>query len=120
MKFMDDYQVTAQYSETSSISDSSSYACEETRTPSNVVNERPIELIVLPRGNNDSGVTIPAKTVLDSTTGDDWKVSHMGLMQKLKDQVDKEVHIPIVKKPTIVKKKSITPPQVTDAVRVSH
>ena len=32
MKSIGDYQVTVQYSETSSDSESSSYACEETRT----------------------------------------------------------------------------------------
>ena len=44
-------------------------------------------------------------------------------MQNLEDQFKKEVHIPIMKQPTTVKKKSIaTPPQVVSAVRekVSH
>ena len=121
MKFRDKYQVTAQYSETSSDSDSSSYACEETRTPSNMGNEQPMEVIVLPRGDDDSGATIPAETVLDSTTADDWKVSLTGSMQKLEDQFDKEVHTPIVKQPTTVKKKSTaTPPQVIATVKVIH
>ena len=115
---MDDYQVTAQYSETSSGSDSSSYACEETRSPSNMGTETPMEVIALPRVDDDSGATIPAETVLDSTTADDQKVAHTGLMQKLEDWFDKEVHIPIMKQPTTVKKKSIAmPPQVTAAVQ---
>ena len=42
-KFMNDRQGTAQYSETSSDSDSSSYALEETRTPSNMGNEKLME-----------------------------------------------------------------------------
>ena len=41
-------------------------------------NEKLMELLVLPRGNNDSGATIPAETVLDSTMADDWKVAHTG------------------------------------------
>ena len=60
MKSTGDYQVTAQYSETSSDSHSSSYACKETRAPSNIGNEKPMELLVLPKGNDDSGATIPA------------------------------------------------------------
>ena len=114
-------QVTAQYSETRSGSDSSSYACEETRTPSNMGNEKPMELLVLPRGDEDSGVTIPAETVPDSTLAGDWKVTHTGSVEKLEDQFDKEVHIPMMKQPTTMKKKSIaTPPQVTAMAHVSH
>ena len=110
--------MTAQYHETSSDSDSSSYALEETRTPSNMGNEKLMEVTVLPGGDKDSGAPIPAETVLDSTTSDDWKVAHTGLMQKLEDQFDKEVHIPIMKQPTTMKKKSIaTPPQAASAVR---
>ena len=56
--------------------------------------------------------------MLDSTTADDWKAAHTGSMQKLEDWFDKEVHIPIMKQPTTVKKKSIaTPHQVASAVR---
>ena len=73
MKFTDDYQVTAQYSETSSDGDSSSYGLEETRTLSNMGNEKPMKIIVLPGGDEASGATIPGETVLDSTTADDWK-----------------------------------------------
>ena len=73
---------------------------------------------MLPRADNDSGATIPSETVLDSTTADDWKVAHTGPIQELEDQFDKEVHIPIMKQPITVKKKSIaTPSQVTAAVR---
>ena len=97
------------------------YACEETRTPSNMGNENLMELLILPRGNNDSGASIPVETVLDSTTAEDWKVTHTGLMQKLEDWFDKEVHIAMMKQPTTVKKKSIAaPPQVTATVQVIH
>ena len=96
--------MTAQYSETSSDSDSTSCAREETRTPSNMGDEKLMEVIVLPRGNDDSGATIPAETVLGSTTADDWKVAHTGLNWKLEDWFGKKVHIPIVKQPTTVKK----------------
>ena len=42
-------------------------------------------------------------------------------MQKLEDWFNKEVHIPIMKQPTTVKKKSIaTPPQVTATVKAIH
>ena len=41
LKSTSDYQVTVQYSETSTDSDSSSYACEETRLPPNMGNEKP-------------------------------------------------------------------------------
>ena len=88
MKFTDDYQVIAQYSETSTEGDSSSYDNEETRTPSHMGNDRPTEEIVVPGGDDDSGATIPAETVLDSTTADEWKVAHTTLMQKLEDQFD--------------------------------
>ena len=116
-----DYQVTAQYSETSSGSDSSSYACEETRIPSNMGNEKPMELLVLPKGDKDSGATIPVETVLDATMADDWKVAHTSSAQKLEDQFDKEVHIPMMKQPTTMKKKCIaTQPQVTPTAKVSH
>ena len=39
LKSTRDYQVTAKYSEASTDSDSSSYACEETRLPPNMGNE---------------------------------------------------------------------------------
>ena len=55
---------------------------------------KPMELIVLPSSNEDSGATIPAETVLDSTMADDWKVTHTGSAQQLEDWFDKEVHIP--------------------------
>ena len=46
------------------------------------------------------------------------EAAHTSLMQKLEDQFDKEVHIPIMKQPTTVKEKSIaTPHQVASAVR---
>ena len=57
LKSTSDYQVTAQYSETSTDSDSSSYACEETRLPPNIGNEKPMELIELPSSDADSGAT---------------------------------------------------------------
>ena len=42
-------------------------------------------------------------------------------MQKLEGWFDKEVHIPMMKQPTTVKKKSIaTPAQVTATVQVIH
>ena len=77
-----------------------------------------MEVIVIPRGNEDSGATIPAETVLDSTAADAWKVAHIGLMQKLEDHFNREVHILIMKQPTTVQKKSITTPhQAESAVR---
>ena len=87
----------AQRSETSSEGDSSSYGNEETRTPSNMGNDKLMEVIVLPGGDKDSGATIPAETVLDSTTGDDWKVPHAGLMQKTEDCFNEEAHTLIMK-----------------------
>ena len=80
-----------------------------------------MELLVLPRGNDDSGATIPAETVLDSTTADDWKVTHTGLLKKLEDWFDKDVHIPMMMQPTTVKKKNIAAqPLVTATVQVIH
>ena len=52
---------------------------------------------------------------------DDWKVMHTSSAQKLEDQYDKEVHIPMMKQPTTMKKKSIAiPPQVTASAKASH
>ena len=117
MKFMDHKQDIAQYSETSTEGDSSSHG-NDARTPSNMGNDKPMEEIVEPGGDKDSEATIPAETVLDSNTAYDWKVAHTGLMQKLKDQFNKEVHIPIMKQPTNVKEKSIAMPhQASSAVR---
>ena len=85
-----DYQVTTQYSDTSTDSDSSSYACEETRLPPNMGTENPMELIELPNSDADSGATTPTVAALSST-------------QKLEDQFDKEVYIPMMKQPTSIK-----------------
>ena len=109
-KFMDDKQDTPLYSETSTEGDSSSYGNKDTRTPSNMGNDKLIEEIVGPGGDKDSGATIPAETVLDSNTAYDWKVAHTGSMQKLEDWLNKEVHTPITKKPTNVKENSIATP----------
>ena len=49
------------------------------------------------RSDEDSVATIPAETVLDSNTVYDWKIEHTGLMEKLEDRFNKEVHIPIMK-----------------------
>ena len=49
-------------------------------------NDKLMEEIVVPGGDKNSGATIPAEMVLDSTTADDWKVAHTGLMQKLEDR----------------------------------
>ena len=73
LKFTDDYQVITQYSERSPGGDHSSYVNEETRTPSNMGNDKPIKEIVVPGGDNHSGATIPAWTGLDSTTAEEWK-----------------------------------------------
>ena len=110
MKFTDDKQDIDQYSETSTEGDSSSYGNEDTRTPSSMGNDKLMEEIVVPGGDEDSVATIPAETVLDSNTAYDWKVAHSGLMQKLEDWFNKEVHIPIAKQPTNVKEKSIATP----------
>ena len=110
MKLTDDNQDIAQYSETSTEGDSSSYGNEGTRTPFNMGTDKLMEEIVVPGGDEDSGATIPAETVLDSNTADDWKVVHTGLMQKLEDWFNKKVHIPIMKQPTNVKEKSIAMP----------
>ena len=77
-----------------------------------------MEEIVVAGSDKDSGATITAETLLDSNTVDDWKVAHSGLMQKIKDRFNKEVHIPIAKLPTTVKEKSMaTPHQAASAVR---
>ena len=56
--------------------------------------------------------------MLEANTADDWKVEYTGSMEKLEDQFNKEVHIPIMKQPTTVKEKSIsTPHQAASAVR---
>ena len=62
MKFTDDLQVIAQYSETSSEGDSSSNGNEETRIPSNMGNDKLMEVIALPGCDEDSGATIPAES----------------------------------------------------------
>ena len=56
--------------------------------------------------------------MLEANTADDWKVEHIGSMEQLEDQFNKEVHIPIAKQPSPMKEKSIaTPHQVASAVR---
>ena len=82
LKSSRDYQVTAQCSETSTDSDSSSYSCEETILPPNMGNKKLMELIELPSSDADSGATTPAVPALSSA-------------QKLAD--DQEVHIPMTK-----------------------
>ena len=108
-KFTDDNQDIAQYSETSDEGDSSSYCTEDTRTPSNMGTNKQMEDIVVAESDKDSGGTIPAETVLDSNTADDWKVEHTGSMEKLEDQFNKEVHIPFAKQLTTVKEKRALP-----------
>ena len=62
--------------------------------------------IMVAGSEEESGATIPSETVLDSNTVYDWKIQHTGLMKKLEDRINKEVHIPIAKQPITVKKKS--------------
>ena len=106
-KFTDGNQHTAQYSETSNEGDSSSYGNEDTITPSNMGTDKQMEDIVVGGSEEDSGATIPAERVMDSNTAYDWKVEHTGLMEKLEDWFNKEVHILITNQPTTVKEKSI-------------
>ena len=107
LKSTRDYQVTAQYSETSTDSDSSIYACEETILPPNLGNEKPMELIELPCSDADSGATTPAVAALCSA-------------QKLAGWFDKEVHNPMMKQPTTIKKKNTgTPPHITTTAKAS-
>ena len=68
--------------------------------------DKQMEEIVVAGSAEDSGAIILAETVLDSNTIYDWKIQHTGLMKKLEDRFNKEVHIPIAKQPTTVKEKS--------------
>ena len=104
-----DHQVNTQYSDISTDSDSSSYACEETRLPPIMGTEKPMELIELPNSDAASVDTTPAMIAPSST-------------QKLEDQFDKEVYIPMMKQPTSMKKKkSITaPPHITTTAQASQ
>ena len=101
-----DNQHIPQSAETSGDGDSLSFGLEVTRTPSNMRTNKQMEAIMVAGSEEDSGATIPAETVLDSSTVYDWKLEHTGLMKKLEDKFNKEVHIPITKQPTTVKEKS--------------
>ena len=82
--------MTAQYSETSTDSDSSSYACEETRLPPNMGNEKPTEVIELPSSDADSGATTPAVAALSSTQKlEDWfDKTHAKASQPVEQNID--------------------------------
>ena len=101
-----DNQHIPQSAETSGDGDSLSFGLEVTRTPSNMRTDKQMEAIMVAGSEEDSGATIPAETVLDSSTVYNWKLEHTGLMKKLEDKFNKEVHIPITKQPTTVKEKS--------------
>ena len=61
---------------------------------------------------------IPAETVLDCNTEYDWKIHHTGLMTKLENQFNKNVHILIAKQPPTVKEhNSATTQTVPSALR---
>ena len=105
----DDNQHTAQSGDTSNDADSLSYGNEDTRTTSNMGTHKHMEEIVLGESEEESGATILVETVLDCNTEYDWKIQHRGLMKKLEDRFNKEVHIPIAKQPRTVKDSNMLP-----------
>ena len=61
---------------------------------------------------------IPAETELDCNTEHDWKIQHTGLMTRLENWFNKEVHILIAKQPpTVEDNNSATTQMVASALR---